>query len=69
VNKETLSIAVLHSAGKRVVESILETKPAMILQFIQGLRGKMPGSGEPDSALQSMEARIGTKRIKERQQV
>ena len=39
VHKETISIAVMNSSGKLVMESILETKAATILQFIQGLRG------------------------------
>ena len=41
VHKETVSIAVMNSAGKLVVESIIETKTATILQFIQGLRGDL----------------------------
>jgi transposase len=41
VHKETISIAVLDSAGKVVMESILETKAATILQFIEGLRGNL----------------------------
>ena len=41
VHKETVSIAVSNSAGKLVVESIIETKAATILQFIQGLRGNL----------------------------
>jgi hypothetical protein len=41
VHKETVSIAVMNSAGKLVVESIIETKMATILQFIQGLRGDL----------------------------
>jgi hypothetical protein len=39
VHKETISIAVVDSAGKLVMESILETTAITILQFIQGLRG------------------------------
>lgn len=39
VHQETISIAEMNSSGKRVMESILETKAATILQFIQGLRG------------------------------
>src|SRR4029434_10256009 len=38
VHKETISIAVLNSAGKLVIESILETKAMTILQFVQRLR-------------------------------
>jgi transposase len=41
VHKESISIAVMNSAGKLVVESILETKAATILQFMQGLRGNL----------------------------
>jgi hypothetical protein len=41
VHKETVSIAVMNSAGKVVTESIIETKAATILQFIQGLRGTL----------------------------
>src|SRR5207245_3418139 len=41
VNKETISIAVLNSSGKLVMESILETKASTILQFVQGLRGSL----------------------------
>src|SRR6266487_2651675 len=41
VHKETISIAVMDFAGKRVMESILQTKAATILQFIQGLRGNL----------------------------
>src|SRR5262249_29171891 len=41
VHKETISIAVINSAGKLVMESILETKAVTILQFIQGLRGNL----------------------------
>jgi len=38
VHKETVSIAVMNSAGKLVAESIIETKAVTILQFTQGLR-------------------------------
>ncbi len=41
VHQATISVAVLDSAGKLVMESILETKAATILQFIQGLRGSL----------------------------
>ena len=41
VHKETISIAVLNSSGKLVMESIIETKTITILQFIQGLRGDL----------------------------
>jgi transposase len=41
VHKEAISIAVLDSTGKQVMESVIETKAATILQFIQGLRGNL----------------------------
>jgi len=41
VHKETISIAVMNSAGKVVIESILETKAITLLQFVQGLRGNL----------------------------
>ena len=39
VHQETISIAVLNSCGKLVVECTIETKASTILQFFQGLRG------------------------------
>ena len=41
VHKDTIAVAVMNSAGKVVMESILETKAATILQFIRGLRGNL----------------------------
>jgi transposase len=41
VHQATISAAVLDSAGHLVMESILETKAATILQFIHGLRGSV----------------------------
>src|ERR1700731_4890109 len=41
VHKEAISVAVMNSAGKVVMESILETKANTILEFIQGLRGNV----------------------------
>jgi hypothetical protein len=41
IHKETISIAVMNSDGKLVMESIIETKAIAILQFIQGLRGDL----------------------------
>ena len=37
VHKETVSITVMNSAGKLVIESILETEAMTLLQFVQGL--------------------------------
>ena len=39
VHQATIVGAVLDSTGKLVMESILETKAATILQFFAGLRG------------------------------
>ncbi len=41
VHKEAISIAVLNSPGKLVMECIIETKAATILQFFEGLRGSL----------------------------
>lgn len=39
VHKESISIAVRNAAGKTVMESVIETKASMILEFVDGLRG------------------------------
>ena len=41
VHQATTSIAVMDSTGKVVMESILETKAATILEFFAGLRGTL----------------------------
>ncbi len=41
VHQATISAAVLDSTGKLVMESVLETKAATILQFVRGLRGSL----------------------------
>src|ERR1700748_2881694 len=41
VHQATISVAIMDSAGKLILESILETKAATILQFIAGLRGSL----------------------------
>jgi transposase len=41
VHKDAISVAVMNSAGKVVMESILETKATTVLQFIRGLRGNL----------------------------
>jgi transposase len=41
VHQATVSAAVLDSNGKLVMECVLETKAATILQFIHGLRGSL----------------------------
>jgi hypothetical protein len=37
VHQATISVAVMDSAGKLMMESILETKAATILQLVQGV--------------------------------
>ena len=39
VHKESISIAVRNAAGKIVMESVIETKASMLLEFVDGLRG------------------------------
>ena len=39
VHQEAITIAVMNSSGKLVMESIVETKAATIVQFLQGLQG------------------------------
>src|ERR1700692_4230084 len=41
VHQATISVAVLDSAGKLVMECILETEAGTILQFTHGLRGSL----------------------------
>ena len=37
----SISVAVQDAAGKLVMESVIETKAATILEFIQGIRGSL----------------------------
>jgi transposase len=41
VHQATISVAVMDSSGKLIMECILETKAATILEFIQGLHGSL----------------------------
>jgi len=41
VHKEATTIAVLDPSGRLVMESIVETKAATIVQLVQGLRGDL----------------------------
>jgi len=41
VHQATISIAVLNSSGKLVMESVIETKALTIVQFVRGLRGDL----------------------------
>ena len=49
VHKESISIAVMNGAGKIVMESLIETKASMILQFIDGLRGDVQVTFDRDA--------------------
>ena len=41
VRKEAISVAVLNSSGKLVMECRIETKASAILDFLKGLRGSL----------------------------
>ena len=41
VHQATISVAVKNAEGKLLMECVLETKAATILEFIQGLRGTL----------------------------
>jgi hypothetical protein len=39
VHQATISVAVMESGGKQIMECLPKTKPATILEFIHGVRG------------------------------
>src|SRR5579864_2037249 len=41
VHQATISVAVMDASGKLIMECLLETKAATILEFVQGLRGTL----------------------------
>ena len=41
VHQATISVAVLDASGKLVMECVIETKAATILEFLGGLRGSL----------------------------
>ena len=41
VHQATISVAVMDARGKLIMECMLETKAATILEFIQGLQGTL----------------------------
>ena len=41
VHQASISIAVRDASGKLVIESLIETKAATILEFLQGLKGTL----------------------------
>jgi hypothetical protein len=50
VYTESISIAVRNDAGKFVMESVIEKKATVILQFIEGLRGDLHVTFEEGTA-------------------
>jgi len=53
VHQATISVAVLDSVGKVVMESIVETKAESILQCLRGLRGSLHVTFEEGTCAQS----------------
>ena len=51
VHQATISVYVLDSSGKLVMEAILETKAETILQFLRGLRGSLHATFEEPGQL------------------
>jgi hypothetical protein len=41
VHQATISVAVMDASGKQIMECLLETKAATIVEFIQGLQGTL----------------------------
>ena len=50
VHKESISIAVMNSVGKVVMECVIETKASIILQFFNGLTGDLHVTFEEGTA-------------------
>jgi hypothetical protein len=50
VHKESISIAVMNSVGKVVMECVIETKASVILQFLNGLSGDLHVTFEEGTA-------------------
>src|SRR3979490_2207439 len=50
VHTESISMAVRNSVAKGGLESVIETKASMILQFIEGLRGDLHVTFEEGTA-------------------
>src|SRR5271170_3360413 len=50
VHKESISIAVMNSAGKVVMECVIETKASVVLQFFNGLSGDLHVTFEEGTA-------------------
>src|SRR5260370_14699334 len=56
VHQATISVAVLDSRGKLIMESILETKAATILEFLQRLHGSLSGTFDEGTSAASLHA-------------
>ena len=69
VHQATISAAVLDSSGKLVMESILETKAATILQFVHGLRGSLHVTLEEGTCASWLHDLLKPRRERERQQI
>ena len=41
VHKASICVAVINDAGKLVMESVVETSAATVLDFLKGLRGRV----------------------------
>ena len=60
VHQASIVVAVMDSTGKLVMESILETKAATILQFFAGLRGTLSVTFEESAAVLSVTQQAAT---------
>ncbi len=45
VHQHSLSVAVLNAEGKLVLQLVMATHAATIVDFVQGLRGSLPSAG------------------------
>jgi hypothetical protein len=63
VHQATISVAVRDSAGKLVMESVIETKATTILEFLRGLRGSLWVKSSSNSGAASHPRQIVARRI------
>ena len=63
VHQATISVAVMDSQGKVVMESILETKASTLLEFIQGLRGTLALTFEEGTLAAWLHDRMSRRRL------
>jgi len=50
VHQATISVTVMNSSAKLIVEGIVETKAETILDFVQGIQGELSAAFEDDTA-------------------